>query len=103
MEHQSDARAFAASSTAAAPRMDIYATIHKALRAMMMDTLHAVGRIDVHDTAERAELLAQMQAAAPAPAFAAVLDTVQPYLSQRDWAKLGSALAPAQVPAWIVA
>ena len=53
--------------------------------------------------AERAELLAQMQAAAPAPAFAAVLDTVQPHLSQRDWAKLAGALAPARVPAWIVA
>lgn len=34
---------------AAAPRMDIYVGIHKALRAMMLDTLHAVGRIDVHD------------------------------------------------------
>lgn len=36
-------------SGAAAPRMDIYVGIHKALRAMMLDTLHAVGRIDVHD------------------------------------------------------
>ncbi|WP_343738003.1 hypothetical protein [Achromobacter sp.] len=34
---------------AAAPRMDIYVGIHKALRAMMLDTLHAVGRVDVHD------------------------------------------------------
>lgn len=37
------------SSRGAAPRMDIYVGIHKALRAMMMDTLLAVGRIDVHD------------------------------------------------------
>ncbi|GAB2461948.1 hypothetical protein GCM10027082_11340 [Comamonas humi] len=52
---------------------------------------------------ERAALLGGMQAAAPAPVVAAVLDTVQPHLSQRDWAKLGSALAPAKAPAWIVA
>lgn len=38
-------------SGAGAPRMDIYVGIHKALRAMMLDTLLAVGRIDVHDAA----------------------------------------------------
>ncbi len=38
--------------SAAAPRMDIYVGIHKALRAMMLDTLQAVGRIDLHDPAE---------------------------------------------------
>ncbi len=38
-------------SGADAPRVDIYVGIHKALRAMMMDTLLAVGRIDVHDAA----------------------------------------------------
>lgn len=53
--------------------------------------------------AERAGLLGGMQAAAPAPVFAAVLDTVQPHLSPQDWAKLTLALAPAQAPAWIVA
>lgn len=38
-------------ATAIAPRLDIYAGIHKGLRAMMMDTLADVGRVDVHDTA----------------------------------------------------
>ena len=33
-------------------RVDIYAGIHKALRAMMMDTLHAVGSVDEEDAAE---------------------------------------------------
>ena len=37
--------------TSTAPRLDIYAPIHKGLRAMMMDTLAAVGRADVHDSA----------------------------------------------------
>lgn len=53
--------------------------------------------------AERAALLCGMQAAAPAPVLAAVLDTVQPHLSPRDWAKLSCALAPARTPAWIEA
>lgn len=35
-----------------APRFDIYADIHKALRAMMADTLVAAGRTDVHDAAQ---------------------------------------------------
>jgi hypothetical protein len=33
-------------------RMDMYTAIHKALRAMMCDTLVAVGRMDPHDEAE---------------------------------------------------
>lgn len=36
----------------AAPRMDIYAGIHKALRAMMADALLAVGRLDTDDEVE---------------------------------------------------
>ena len=40
---------------AAQQRMDIYRTIHKALRALMSDTLVAVGRMDVHDDLERAQ------------------------------------------------
>ena len=52
---------------------------------------------------ERTQLLTGMQASAPAPVLAAVLDTVGPHLSARDWAKLGGALAPAQLPAWVVA
>jgi hypothetical protein len=32
-----------------APRMDMYGGIHKAIRALMADTLLAVGRMDAHD------------------------------------------------------
>jgi iron-sulfur cluster repair protein YtfE (RIC family) len=39
----------------AAPRHDLYAGIHKALRALMADTLLAVGRMDVHDDLEFAQ------------------------------------------------
>lgn len=35
-----------------ATRFDIYAGIHKALRAMMMETLRATGCADVHDASE---------------------------------------------------
>jgi len=42
--------------------------------------------------AERAGMLGDMQAHAPAPAFAAALGVVQPHLSQADWAKLSRAL-----------
>lgn len=42
--------------------------------------------------AERAGMLGDMQAHAPAPAFAAALDVVQPHLSQADWAKLSRTL-----------
>ena len=45
---------FSAEDSASAPRYDIYATIHKALRALMMDTLHAVGRIDIYDAKDLA-------------------------------------------------
>lgn len=41
-----------ASAPVVPPRMDIYVGIHKALRAQMMDTLQAVGRVDVHDAAD---------------------------------------------------
>jgi len=43
----------AAAAAACAPRRDIYASIHKGLRAMMMDTLAIVGRADAHDAADR--------------------------------------------------
>lgn len=39
-------------SSAPVTRVDLYAYIHKALRTMMTDTLYAVGRVDVHDSAE---------------------------------------------------
>ena len=53
--------------------------------------------------AERAMMLADMQAKAPAPAFDAVLETVCPHLTQVEWAKLmrslGRQVAPGLVSA----
>ena len=49
--------------------------------------------------AERTALLCCIQATAPAPALAAVLDAVQPHLSQRDWGQLITALVSVEVPA----
>lgn len=48
--------------------------------------------------AERVAMLADMRAQAPAPAFQAVLDTVQPHLTGAEWAKLCGALGLAAVP-----
>ncbi|MES2972575.1 MAG: hemerythrin domain-containing protein [Pseudomonadota bacterium] len=45
----------AAATTGAAPRFDMYGGIHKALRALMADTLLAVGRMDADDALERAQ------------------------------------------------
>ncbi|MEO8526057.1 MAG: hypothetical protein ABI460_15130 [Caldimonas sp.] len=45
----------------AAPRLDLYASIHKALRACMADTLVRIGRIDVADAGDRDEALAQLE------------------------------------------
>jgi hypothetical protein len=42
--------------------------------------------------AERAGMLGGMKQHAPAPAFQAVLDTVRPHLTDREWAKLARAL-----------
>ena len=52
-----DAREIAALTQAqpAAPRMDMYASIHKALRAFMADTLLGLGRMDVDDDLEFAQ------------------------------------------------
>ena len=41
---------------------------------------------------ERAAVLADMRAHAPAPAFAAVLEMVRPHLQAREWDKLMAAL-----------
>jgi hemerythrin-like domain-containing protein len=43
-------------------RPDLYASIHKALRSFMADTLGAVGRMDADDAAERGAALAQLRA-----------------------------------------
>ena len=42
-----------------APRVDLYAPIHKALRNLMTDTLGRVGRMDVDDAGETHDTLAQ--------------------------------------------
>jgi len=48
--------------------------------------------------AERTGLLADMQAHAPAPAFAAALDVVQPHLTLTEWAKLARSLGLPAAP-----
>jgi len=42
-------------------RLDLYASIHKALRSFMADTLGAVGRMDADDADERSATLAQLR------------------------------------------
>ena len=42
-------------------RLDLYTSIHKALRSFMADTLGAVGRMDADDADERAATLAQLR------------------------------------------
>ena len=49
-------------SAATPPRPDLYAPIHKALRAAMTDTLGRVGRVDVFDAAELEQTLAAFDA-----------------------------------------
>lgn len=49
-----------AAAQAAQPRLNLYAGIHKALRAFMADTLLAVGRMDVEDDLERAQTCHQV-------------------------------------------
>jgi len=52
----------AVATRAAEPaRMDLYVSIHKALRSFMGDTLVRVGRIDVTDAADRDGALAQLE------------------------------------------
>ena len=55
-------RADTNAGSAAVPRLDLYATIHKALRHWMVDTLLRTGRIDVFDRAAMAGTLAQLEA-----------------------------------------
>jgi hemerythrin-like domain-containing protein len=49
-------------TAAAAPRVDLYAAIHKALRLFMGDTLARVGRLDTDDATEVAATLADVTA-----------------------------------------
>jgi hypothetical protein len=52
---------------------------------------------------ERAAMLSDMRANAPAPAFAAALDIVRPHLSEQEWAKLTRSLGLAPAPALVQA
>lgn len=52
----------APSGAAAAPRFDMYISIHKALRSFMCDTLVRAGRIDVNDPADMDATLEQVDA-----------------------------------------
>lgn len=45
----------------AAPRLDLYAPIHKAWRSFMMDTLWRIGQMDVSDADDMARTLAQLE------------------------------------------
>ena len=45
----------------ATPRVDMYAFIHKALRAYMSDTLVGLGRVDTQDDLELAQACARVQ------------------------------------------
>lgn len=53
--------------------------------------------------AERIAMLSDMQAHAPAPAFAAALDLVRPHLSDVEWAKLTRGLGLPAVPGLVQA
>ena len=55
------ATAPAVTPEAARVRPDLYAPIHKALRALMFDTLARIGRIDLDDAAERDATLEQAE------------------------------------------
>ena len=52
---------------------------------------------------ERLGLLSGLRAGAPAPVFQAVMDLVQPQLSQRDWGKLAQGLGLPPVPGLVEA
>jgi hypothetical protein len=41
-------------------RIDLYTSIHKALRSFMADTLGAIGRMDIEDSGEREVTMAQL-------------------------------------------
>jgi len=71
------------------------AAIHDALVASIPpEEMMLVARwlVPFMNPMERAMLCADMRAKAPAPAFAALLATVRPHLSTREWDKLARAL-----------
>jgi len=62
-------------ASASAPRMDLYAPIHKALRHAMSETLFLAGRLDVHDVEETVATLARVDA---------LLDMLQSHLEHEN-------------------
>lgn len=71
------------------------AAIHDALVASIPpEEMMFVARwlVPFMNPAERAGMLGEMRSSAPAPAFAAVLDTVRPHLTAIEWSKLAQAL-----------
>lgn len=51
----------AETTAAQPPRLDLYSSIHKAMRAVMTDTLLAVGRVDTGDEADLAEMAGRLE------------------------------------------
>jgi hypothetical protein len=75
--------------------------IHDALVASIPpEEMMAIGRwlVPFMNPTERVHLLADIRSKAPAPAFQAMLDTVQPHLTPGEWAKLARALELQAVP-----
>lgn len=75
--------------------------IHDALVASIEpQEMMAIARwlVPFQNPQDRFHLLADMRAKAPAPAFQAVMDLVQPLLTAREWGKLTGALGIAAVP-----
>jgi hemerythrin-like domain-containing protein len=71
------------------------AAIHHALVSSIppQEMMYAVRwMVPFMNPAERAGMLQDMRANAPAPAFQAALDTVRPHLTAREWDKLAQAL-----------
>lgn len=82
------------------------AAIHDALVASIPpEEMMFVARwmVPFMNPAERAGVLADMRGKAPAPAFEAVLATVQPHLAAREWAKLARALGLPAAPGLVTA
>ncbi|MFI5444166.1 hemerythrin domain-containing protein [Polaromonas sp. UC242_47] len=82
------------------------AQIHQALVASIPpDEMMYVLRwlVPFMNPAERHAMMADMQAHAPAPAFAAAMTTVRPHLTDREWAKLTRGLGLAAVPGLVSA
>lgn len=75
--------------------------IHDALVASIPPgEMMAIARwlVPFMNPAERVGLLSDLRAKAPAPAFQAILDTVQPHLTPAEWGKLARGLGLAPVP-----